>query len=578
MTNNSRDISQSISLNLWFIRLRWIACFVALVLVVLTVKVFHYLEDGNLLPLLLLIGLLAGTNLVYLYFIKKEIFTKHLKELQIVTDLLILTFLLHYSGGIENPLSFVFLFHVILSGILLEKKKSYMVVALAFLLYFSLAISELTNVVPHYTLKIFPHTESEHDIRTIEESDEHKTSEHEAIHASHYPPYVWSSTVLNLFMMLLTAFFITTIMERLRSEERKTEEERQRLDHVLLATNAGLVILDKNLEIVWYNEPVKSLLSLYTVDNSLLPMKILSWIDEKEGPASETLKDGIIRSVEREKVDNNGQRQYFQVTIAPLTNDKGEVYQVVELIQDISQKKILEAEMLHTAKMVTLGTMAAGIAHEVGNPLASISTRLNLLETENDPSFISQSVKLLQREISRIDRIVRGISQFGRSPKEEWGICNVNQVLKETIEMLKYHKAAKACTIDFKLSSNLPDILGVSDQLKQVFLNIGLNSLEAMSEGGTLSITSVVEEGFLKIEFEDNGEGIKKEEMERIFQPFFTTKQKGSGLGLFIVNHFVQAHSGRLEVNSEYGKGTTIKVVLPVHLPHRLMKANTKMS
>ena len=250
----------------------------------------------------------------------------------------------------------------------------------------------------------------------------------------------------------------------------------------------------------------------------------------------------------------------------------------MELIQDISQKKILEAEMLHAAKMVTLGTMAAGIAHEVGNPLASISTRLNLLETENDPSFISQSVKLLQREISRIDRIVRGISQFGRSPKEEWGICRVNQVLKETIEMLKYHKAARACAIDFKLSSNLPDILGVSDQLKQVFLNIGLNSLEAMPEGGTLTITSVVEEGNLKIKFADNGKGIKKEEMERIFQPFFTTKQKGSGLGLFIVNHFVQAHSGFLEVNSEYGKGTTITVVLPVHLPHRLMKVNTKMS
>ena len=307
MTNNTSNISQSISLNMWFIRLRWIASAVAFVLVVLTVKVFHYLEDGNLLPLLLLIGLLAGTNIVYLYFLKKEILTKHLKELQIVTDLLILTFLLHYSGGIENPLSFVFLFHVILSGILLEKKKSYMVVALAFLLYFSIAISELTRVVPHYTLNIFPHTESEHDIRTIEESDEHKTSEREVIHASHYPPYVWSITALNLFMMLLTAFFITNIMERLRSEERKTEEERQRLDHVLHATNAGLVILNNVLEIVWYNEPIISLLSLNSIDNSLLPMKILDWIDVKEGPASQTLKDGIIRSVEREKVDSKGQ-------------------------------------------------------------------------------------------------------------------------------------------------------------------------------------------------------------------------------------------------------------------------------
>ncbi|GBD87357.1 sporulation kinase D [bacterium BMS3Abin03] len=578
MNNKTQDITQSLNLNLWYVRLRWIACFVAFVLVIITVKVFHYLEDGNLLPLLLLVGILAGTNIVYLYFIKKEIFTKHLKEMQIVTDLLILTFMLHYSGGIENPLSFVYLFHVILSGILLEKRKSYLVVALSILLFTSLAICELTNLVPHYTLDIFPHKDTEHPSIQVQPGKEHAVVEEETLHAAHYPPYVWSITSLNLFLMLLTAYFITNIMERLRSEERKTNEERQRLEHVLTATHAGLVILNKNQEIVWYNEPVKSLLGLETIENSQLSKTIFNLIDKEESPALKTFQDGIIRSVEGEKIDENGQRQYFQVTVAPLLDANNNIYQVVELIQDISDKKILEAEMLHAAKMVTLGTMAAGIAHEVGNPLASISTRLQLLESQRDRSFIAQSVKLLQQEIRRIERIVKGISQFGRTSKEGWGLCQVNQILTETLEIIKYHDAAKSCNIETNFSPDLSDVLGVCDQLKQVFLNLGLNALEAMPHGGNLLINSYAEKGNLIVQFVDTGIGIKKEELERIFQPFYTTKQKGSGLGLFIVNQFILAHSGKIDIDSEPGKGTGITISLPVHRPKRLQKNNSRIS
>lgn len=565
MNNNIRGIKSSLSLDLWFIRLRWIACAVSVILIVITVKVLHYLTNSNFLPLIILTTLLAATNLIYFYLIKKEKFIKDIKEMQIVSDLLILTFMLHYSGGIENPLSFVYLFHVILSGILLEKKRSYMVVALAFFLYSSLALCELTNIIPHYTLNIFPHTESEvlNQIKT--DMNDHHSSPDELIHASHYPPYVWSIIALNFFLMLLTAYFITNIMEQLRSQEKRTREERQRLEHVLKATNAGLVILNKNLDIVWYNEPLKSLLGIKADENETIYNTIFNWIDRSEDAAAKTLNDGIIRSVESEKVDEKGQIQYFQVTVAPLVDAKGEIYQVVELIQDISEKKIIEAEILHTAKMVTLGTMAASIAHEVGNPLASISTRLTLLESDSEPSFISRSVKLLQKEISRIDRIVRGISQFGRSSKEIWGYFNINQILKESIEMLKYHKTAKLCSIEPNLSQNLPEILGVSDQLKQVFLNIGLNALEAMPDGGKLSVVSYSEKGNLVIKFTDTGIGIEEDMLEEIFQPFYSTKEKGSGLGLFIVKHFINAHSGQIEVESKPGIGTTFTLRLPVH-------------
>lgn len=579
----SLDKNQSQDLNLWFILLRWIACGVALLLVIITIKALHYLDESTFLPLILLIILLGLTNLVFTVMVKRQLYLNHLKEIQIVSDLIILTVMLHYSGGIENPLSFVYLFHVILSGILLNKHKCYGVVAFAFFLYGSLALCELSGVIPHYTLQIFPHSESEAESlispapHVTPEAGQHEHSASKpngGIHAAHYPVYVWSMSFLTFFIMLLTAYFITNIMDRLRAEETRTREERQRLEHVLQATGAGLLILDQDLQPVWYNEPVKTWLDIGADDPQQHTIVISDWIEGKEGPAAATLKNGNIRSIERERIDESGQKQFFQVTLAPLTDPKGTVYQVVELIQDVSEKKILEAEMIHAAKMVTLGTMSAGIAHEVGNPLASISTRLHLLKTEHEESFVEQSVNVLQREISRIERIVRGISQFGRPSKEGWALCQVNQILLETIEMLKYHKTAKLSKIETDLSLELPETLGVRDQLKQVFLNLGLNALEAIpGNSGTITIRSFAEKGTLKIEFIDAGSGIMEADQEKIFQPFFTTKEKGSGLGLFIVNHIVQAHSGQIGVKSKPGEGTQFIVTLPIHSPRRSSKS-----
>ena len=559
-------IAQSRQLNFWFIRLRWVACVVALVLIFLTIKVLHYLDEVVFWPLLALVGVLALSNLIYLRLARSSPRPDRLKMIQIVGDLLILTVMLHFSGGIENPLSFVYLFHVILSGILLDKKRCYTVVGLTFLLYTGLAVCELSEVIPHYTLDIFPHKvegETQPAAPDVHE-DEHTHHAGSGIHAAHYPIYVWSMSLLNLFISLLTAFFITNIMDQLRAEETKSREERQRLEHVLQSTGAGLLILDKSFRPIWFNEPVQHWLGLREENGVISGEKLAEWIQPQDSTAAKTLKDGQVRTEEREQVDATGQKQFFQVTIAPLRDATGEIYQVVELIQDVTEKKIMEAEMLHAAKMVTLGTMSAGIAHEVGNPLASINTRLELMETENDAEFTRRSIQLLKREIRRIERIVRGISQFGRPAREGWGVCQINQILEETAEMLRYHKSAKICRIETDLHEGLPETLGVRDQLKQVFLNLGLNALEAMPNGGTLHIRSSLQRGNLVVEFADEGTGIAREVQDKIFQPFFTTKEKGSGLGLFIVNHFVQAHGGDIRFDSQPGKGTRVKVWLPL--------------
>lgn len=563
---------QSIILIAWFVRLRWVACVVALILVIITTGVFDFLDDSTVPPLIGLIAALAGTNLAYTILLRKKLYLNTLPGIQIVTDLLLLTLMLHFSGGIENPLSFVYIFHVILSGILLDKKSCYGVVVIAFSLYSLLAFCELSGVVGHYTLRIFPHEQLEtHETAGGTPHHEEAAGENTNrgdlanLHASRHPVYVWSLTTLELFILLLTAYFITNIMDRLRGEERRSLEERQRLEHVLQATRAGLLILNKRLQPVWHNEPIETWLSVVETEPSDHRLRLPTWMTGEESAAAKTLRDSRTRSIEKEHVNANGQKQFFQVTVAPLVDSNGEVYEVVELVQDITNKKILEAEMVHTAKMITLGTMAAGIAHEVGNPLASISTRLHLMQMETDKSFIDRSIELLQKEIGRIERIVRGISQFGRSSPESWGPCPVNQIIMETVEMLKFHRGSKMCQITLQIDEGLPETLGVRDQLKQIFLNLGLNALEAMPRGGVLHIISRAERGDIKIEFADEGEGIPQKDMEKIFQPFFTTKTTGSGLGLFMVNHFVQAHGGRIEIHSLVGTGTRVVVSLPLH-------------
>lgn len=580
-----------LDLQSWFIRLRWTACLVAFLLTFFTIQILHYLDDTTFWPLMVLVAALATSNIVYSWLVRRARLRRSLNEIQIVVDLLILTLMLHFSGGIENPLSFVFLFHVILSGILLSKGRSYAVAMLAFSLYATLALAELSGVVSHYTLDIFPHDSDKSRSEAHEEPGDHQGGEpekyreeggsetdhdraensHEGVHASHHPIYVFSMNGLMLFILLLTAYFITNIMDRLRAEEQRTHGERQRLEHVLRATGAGLLILNRDLKPVWYNEPVEKWLKLEAEESQHNADTVGSWTGGAEGPAARTAGDGKIRSVERQRITEFGQKQSFQVTIAPLTDASGIVHEVVELIQDITQRKMIEAEMLHAARMVTLGTMAAGIAHEVGNPLASMAARLSRMESEREESFVAKSVELIQREIHRIERILRGVSQLGRPTQEDWGFVDINELLLETLEILKYHEAMGHSRVETELDQSLPQPLGSRDQLKQVFINLGLNAIEAMqNDGGTLTIKTFVVSGEVNVQFVDTGPGLEASIGEQLFQPFFTTKETGSGLGLFMVKHIVQAHAGEVRFDKGKPRGTTFTITLPVHGPQRI--------
>ena len=565
----NKEIEQKNRLNLWFIRLRWIAIVISFMLIFIADSYLHYLQEESFWPLIFTVLFLLITNIFYKIFLTKKIFLKNLEKIQIFIDLLILSIMLQFSGGIENPLSFIYILHVILTGILLSKIDCYKVVFLAILFYATISIGELYQVFPHYTLLIYPHTIDQkiEQVDLVTDDDYREIREYSFLHAAHYPLYVWSMTGLNFFLMLLIAYFITTIMERLRDKEKETQEKYQWLERVLLAIGAGLLILNKDLKTEWMNEPIKNWLDLKESDEERNNLAISEWIKGKHNEVAQTFADGVTRTIELDKVNRSGTKKYFQVTVAPMFGADGEIYQIVELVQDITKKKILEAQMLHSSKMATIGTMAASIAHEVGNPLSSIATRLKLLETQKDSAFLENSIPLIQKEIERIKRIVRGISQFGKPAKEVWNVCQINSIISETIEMLKLHKESKNCEIITKLDKKLPQTLASYDQLKQVFLNLGLNAFEAMKGGGTLTVETFFEQGMIFINFIDTGKGITPEMIDKIFEPFFSTKEQGSGLGLFIVDHIIQAHGGNIRTFSEKEKSTKFSISIPIQQP-----------
>lgn len=544
--------NQLIRFNNWIVRMRWLASFIAAILIMIVIKFLNYLEDDLFLPLMLLVGALVVANLIFGQLVRRRFLTARLLEMQIGFDLVILTAMLHFSGGIENSLFLVYMLHVIIGGIFLSRLKCYGIVVLIAVLFGGLVFCEMVDLLPHYTLRVFPHGDEKGNL----------------FHAAHDHIYVVSFLTLQLAVMSLTAFFITTIMGQLRAEEGERQAAHQRLGQVVQATGAGFAILSESLRPVWMNSQIRSWLNLDASSEDDMPQHLEEWFGGPDGPEAETFRDGKVRIETRRVADADGNDRFLQVTVSPLKNRSGDVYEVVQLTQDITEQKIVEAEMIQAEKMMVLGTMAAGIAHEVGNPLASISTRLSLLEETGDEELIKESLGVFQEQISRITRIVHGVSSFARPDEMEKTLCQINVPVSEALDILRLHRLSKVVTITTRLAPGLPEINAVKDHLVQVFVNLGLNALEAIPDGGRLTVRTYLENGHIHIAVEDTGSGIPEHLRPRVFDTFFSTKKSGTGMGmgLSIASNIVKNHGGRFEVRDNPGGGTIFEVILPVQM------------
>ncbi len=246
---------------------------------------------------------------------------------------------------------------------------------------------------------------------------------------------------------------------------------------------------------------------------------------------------------------------------------------------DVTEKRRLEGQLVQSEKLSAVGKLAAGIAHEVGNPLASVSSIAQMLATLTDDLFAREQLKLIQGQIDRIARTIRELVDFSRPASQTVEPVLVNHVVGEAVRIVQYDKRLKGRQIELSLMPELPPILAVFDNLFQVVLNLLLNAADAMEKraDGRLRVETERDAGGgnLVIRISDEGEGVATEARERLFEPFFTTKPKGkgSGLGLWVSYNIIHGLGGQITFDSTAGAGTTFTITLPVAPTRRTLAA-----
>ena len=285
------------------------------------------------------------------------------------------------------------------------------------------------------------------------------------------------------------------------------------------------------------------------------------------------LEGNEIDGVEFEVLLKSGEKRAVTVSAVVLRNQKKRNNGALIVINDITHFKQLEEAVRQKEKLASLGTMAAGMAHEIKNPLSSIKVLSQLMAQKyQDPEFRKKFLKIMPVEVNRIDRIVEGMLGHVRANRLRLEEADINGLIKETADFLE--PQIKTNSIHLALVfQDIPKAMVDAMQLSQVFVNIMQNAIQAMENGGTLAVSTKKvqsekkKEEFIEIKISDTGIGMSKENLTKIFDPFFTMKYGGTGLGLTIVHGIVVSHGGTIEVKSKEKAGTVFQIQIPVKGP-----------
>jgi len=272
----------------------------------------------------------------------------------------------------------------------------------------------------------------------------------------------------------------------------------------------------------------------------------------------------------------NGEPYFSQLLISPIVDAGASIVGYFAVHRDISNQKHLEQQLIHAQKMESIGMLAAGIAHEVGNPLTSISSLVQVIQRVTQDEFTQEKLELIKSQIGRISRIIRDLVDFSRRSSYEIQPTEVNKILHEAVEIVRVGKKAKQISFFVELDKTIPPLALVPDQIEQVFINILINAVDAISalgaspgtlREGKITARSSIDGDKLTVSIQDNGKGIPRETLPKIFEPFFTTKKvgEGTGLGLWVSYGIIKSFQGDIKVASAEGQGTTFTIALPLN-------------
>lgn len=281
-------------------------------------------------------------------------------------------------------------------------------------------------------------------------------------------------------------------------------------------------------------------------------------------PFRETSATG--RKAERihTKVDEEGRVRYYRVYTYPVVDQNERLTSIIEMRRDITSRTNMEQRLQQSEKLAAIGELATYIAHEIRNPLFAIGGFANsLLRVPTLDDNARGKVQVILEESRRLDNILRSILNFARPTASKAGKTDVNGVVRQTLELMAFGFDKRSITSELKLASDLPRVRGDAELLKQCLINLVKNAQEAMTHGGVLTVHTGMTHSHVFVAVEDTGSGIPAEMHERIFSPFFSTKEKGAGIGLAMTRKIVEDMGGKVDLVSHVGKGTRITLFLP---------------
>ncbi|MHB8522011.1 MAG: two-component system sensor histidine kinase NtrB [Limisphaerales bacterium] len=394
---------------------------------------------------------------------------------------------------------------------------------------------------------------------------------------------------------------LQTVVQRLA-------RERSFLETLFHTIEDGILVVDKSGRIAFFNQAVTRLLGLESGKAESQPItRYLPGLDwEKLAALGAEGGHGVIR---HEFEVSYPRPRFLRLYAAPLDGEAARNSGLVLILHDATEARQKTFEVIESERLQALTLLAASVAHEVGNPLNALNIHLQLMERElkklreltpeagrRTPVSLMRSrvpslaigeerseigrrletyLAVARGEIGRLDYIVTQFLQAIRPAPAQKQTVSLNDVVRATLDLLRPELENRGLTVKEKLERSLPLALLDPAQMKQVLVNLAKNAMQAMTKGGTLTLETGQGSEGVWVSLEDTGGGIPQEKMNRIFEPFYTTKEKGTGLGLMIVQRIVGAHGGRVTVRSSLGQGTAFRIWLPLHPPQpRLLEAH----
>ncbi len=508
-----------------------------------------------LLALYLLIGMTYFFTLVSALFIRRMFWLEGLTFMQIIWEVVFITGLIYVTSGTESIFSFMYLLAVVTASILLYRLGAYLAAVLSAISYSALLLGLHQGWIPPLMVL------SRHP----------DTSE-----------VLWN-VFINVVAFLAVAFLSSILTDQLRAasfELKEAQEDRDQIealnDSVVRSISSGLITLDQEDRITSFNQAAAQITGFLTdqvlgrdLDHVFPGLDPATMMAEADTAHDNAVPQTLIFKMPHENL--GGQVLLLEVIISSLFDPLGRVIGWLVIFSDITQLREMEGRLRQADRLAAVGQLAAGMAHEIRNPLAAISGSIQMLEQGLDlDADGARLIKIVHRETDRLDHLITEFLLFARPHPRCIEAIDVGALIQDMLSVFA-NKPDVPDGIDIKTELAL-DLILESDPglIKQVLWNLINNAVEAMSQGGQLRISTrtIMDadqvQGLLEVTIEDTGMGISNENLSRIFDPFFTTRERGTGLGLSTVYRVVETLAGDVSVESQPGRGSTFIVRIPL--------------